>query len=160
MVKDIWNSFQEMMTILLKDPVPDIHLDIPALARFEHNWGYRESDKKNYTVHSERFYQLFSARYTCKSLPPYMIKLVDHFLDLMDNYRFLWQDFSLRQESMPIMNITHSTIIIPQDIVVRESLTQSLPSVKQFGLEFFMRSLCRRHLKCFMKNQTEVTVKS
>ena len=87
--------------------MPDIHLDIPASARSEHDWGYSESDKKNYIVHSKRFYQLFSSRYTYRSLSPYMIKLVDHVLELVDTLPFLLARF--QSETAEHANYEHNT---------------------------------------------------
>ena len=78
-VKLIWDHFYHMTEILLKDPLPVGALEDQA----EFQWGYTEADKKKYLEHAEIFYQLFCARYTAKSLTPYMMKLIDHVPELM-----------------------------------------------------------------------------
>lgn len=78
-VKLIWDHFYHMTEILLKDPLPANALE----DEIEFQWGYTEADKKEYLDHAEIFYQLFCARYTAKSLTPYMMKLIDHVPELM-----------------------------------------------------------------------------
>lgn len=83
-VTQIWYHFHHMVMILLKDPLPDASLQDQT----DFRWGYSESDRKLYLEHAEKFYQLFCARYSAKSLIPYMVKLIDHVPELMRTLPF------------------------------------------------------------------------
>ena len=83
-VQLIWDHFYHMSMILLKDPLPVGASDDHT----EFEWGYTEADMMQYKEHAEIFYQLFCARYTAKSLTPYMMKLIDHVPELMRTLPF------------------------------------------------------------------------
>ena len=100
----MWSSFYSMFSILKSEPnMPDdlATASEDSVASYtnatepearpsganstSHQWGYTDDQKKQYTFHAERFYQMYKQRYNFKELTPYMMKFIDYAPYFMDN---------------------------------------------------------------------------